>query len=172
MFNAGQGGGGSSGYTCAFTQGAYHSSVQAGGNFNHCLARATNFSNFALQVQMTIIHGPSGGLLFRSNLAQGYFYAFSISTDGAYFLKMISPASIAGKIQTTTLISGSSLAINQGANQSNTLTVVTQGNTFYLYVNGQYVDNASDSTLTSGAIGVFTLGAEAAFSNLKVWKLP
>jgi hypothetical protein len=172
MFNAAQGGGGSYGYTCTFTGGAYHSSVQAGGNFNHCLAKATNFSNLALQVQMTIIRGPSGGLLFRSNLAQGNFYAFSISTDGAYFLKRISPASIAGKIQITTLTSGSSPAINQGVNQSNMLTVVTQGNTFYLYVNGRYVDSASDSTLTSGAIGVFTLGAEAAFSNLKVWKLP
>ena len=125
------------------------------------------FLNFALQVQMTIIRGPSGGLLFRSNLA-GTFYAFSISTDGTYFLERISPGSIAGKIQITPLARGSSPAINQGINQSNTLTVVAQGNTLYLYVNGQYVDSASDSTLTSGAIGVFTLGAEAAFSNLKV----
>ncbi len=159
---------------CAFRGGTYHSSAPPT-YFTTCFANQTNFSNFALQVQMTILSGHSGGIVFRGDSQQQNFYAFRISTDGSYILAKIA-ANSAGQYNLTTLTSGSNNpAIHQGNNASNLIAVVAQGNTFYLYVNGQYVDQASDSTNKSGEIGVYTHSdagsVEATFSNLKVWRL-
>src|SRR5438067_805413 len=51
--------------SCAFTGGAYHIKVYSQGGNNTCFAINSEFKNLAFQVQMTIIKGDAGGLLFH-----------------------------------------------------------------------------------------------------------
>jgi len=73
------------------------------------------------------------------------------------------------------LLSNSTSVFKQGLNQANTITVVAQGGNLYLYINGQYVDNINNATLSSGKIGVFsesgTNATIVSFTNAKVWQL-
>jgi hypothetical protein len=76
---------------CTFTGGAYH--VTAVKNqFMNCLSARRNLSNFAFQVEMTIVKGdhdykhmPSyGGISFRVDSSSAKFYRFILGTDGFY----------------------------------------------------------------------------------------
>lgn len=167
---------GPGGYTrCFFSQGQLHAFGQPT-YFSPCYAKATNYQDFVLQVKMTIISGHSGGLVFRANYTNDAGYQFRISTDGTYILNRIildqqGNPQPAGE----TIASGSSAFVRQGANQTNQLGVMAQGNTISLFINGKYVASATDSTYHSGQVGVYVdsdAGAvEGAFSDLKVWKL-
>jgi serine/threonine protein kinase len=158
---------------CHFVNGTYHG-VAAQGYTSFCYANATNFTNLALQAQVSILNGHSAGLIFHVENNGGNGYAFRISTDGTYIVNKFTTDS-SGTISDQSLTSGTSSAITQGNNQTNTLAVVVHGNTFYFYINQQYVDHLSDTSFPSGAVGVYvtsdTQGVEASFSNLKVWKL-
>lgn len=155
---------------CAFTGGNYHASAGRQGYLQPCIARSTSFSNFVYQVQLTIDKGDQGGILFRGNGSQGTYYIFRIGTNGSYALDVYTSST-----QGTTMSSGFNAAISVGPNQSNTLAVIAQNNTINLYVNQQYIATISDSTLSSGQIGVvavdYTLPTEVEFSNAQVWKL-
>ncbi len=159
-----QGGGG-----CSFVGGAYHASLFAKGYYFPCFAENTNFKNFAFQIQMTIVNGDAGGLLFRANSSATKFYAFQIASDGSYFLILVQ-----GPSQNTTLLAGNSPVIKQHSGQ-NLVTVIARGSTIYLYVNKQYIGSATDSTYTSGQIGVFAVDhsnpTDVAYSNAQVWNL-
>ncbi len=161
---------------CDFVDGAYHSRAQIG-DFYHCPARATNFSDLACQVEMTIISGKSGGIIFRAQTNAAFSaYYFFVHTDGTYNLLKITDSSMKGQSPIPTpLRSGSSPAIHTGLNQMNVLAVVTHGSTFSLYVNKQFVNTASDDSYKSGEIGVVTAssdtGTEAVFRNAQVWQL-
>jgi hypothetical protein len=164
---------GNHGGGCAYSQGAYHSSATVG-YFTSCIAQSTNFSNFAFQVEMTLVSGHNGGLMFRADSSKSAAYRFNISTDGTYYLDTFSQDNN-GKVNEKILLSGSTSVINTGNNQSNLLAVVARGKDLYLYVNKQYVDSINDSTYQSGQIGMFTNsdtgGAEGVFRNAQVWKL-
>ena len=121
---------------------------------------------------MTINQGDEGGLVFRSNsntdLAQ--YYLFSITQMGGYRLVVSKDGT-----HNTTLAEDASTAIKTGIGQLNTLAVVAKGSTLYLYINKQYVGSASDSTYSSGMLGVFASDAstdtDVSFSNAEVWAL-
>ena len=159
---------------CAF-RGAYHSAILQK-DIAPCLAQRTSYSDFAYQVQLTIITGDEGGLIFRSNAIDPNhfpfstnYYLFGIGHDGRYSLSYQGDKS---KVQ---LISGSSSTITTGLNQPNLLTVVAHGSNISLYVNRQYLAGVSDSNRSSGAIGVFAQDnsnpTDVAFSNAYVWTL-
>jgi hypothetical protein len=67
--------------------------------------------------------------------------------------------------------------INGGDGQSNLLTIIAQGNIFYLYVNKHFIVSTSDPSSSSGLIGVASGGTisniavDATFSHFQVWKL-
>ncbi len=159
---------------CAFSGGAYHASESQTNTFIGCDSDSTssNFSNFAYQVQMKIIKGDAGGVVFRANDTNGTYYVFSVSQDGSYQFFACPPN--ASKCNTT-LLSGSSGAINQGLNQTNVVTVVVKGNTITLYVNQQEIDRVTDNTFSHGQIGVIaddiTHPTEVVYNNAKVWTL-
>ncbi|HLZ63647.1 MAG TPA: protein kinase [Ktedonosporobacter sp.] len=159
--------------SCVFTNGTYHD-MSFPGYFINCMATATNFSNMAYQAEMVMLTGHSGGLVIRGDINDSGYY-FRISTDGTYiFQKVIGDSN--GNTTQITLASGNSTAIKTGNRQSNLLTIIAQGNTFYLYVNKHYIDTASDTSYASGQIGVYTDSdtnpVEAVFSKVRVWKLP
>lgn len=164
----------SAGNACLFVSGSYQASA-AKGYTTYCVASATHFNNFALQVDMTALNGHSGGLIFRVNTNSGSGYSFRLSTDGTYILAKFTTNS-SGYIQTTTLISGQDTdsSFNSGNNQKNTIAVVATGSTFYLYINQIYMDQGSDNTYTSGNIGGFadsdTQGVTVSFNNLGLWE--
>ncbi len=157
---------------CGFNAGTYHSTLFSKNFYFPCFAHASNFSNFAFQVQMTINQGDEGGLVFRSNsntdLAQ--YYLFSITQTGDYRLVVSKDST-----HNTTLTEDASSAIKTGIGQLNTIAVVAKGSTLYLYINKQYVGSASDSTYSSGMLGVFASDAstntDVSFSNAQVWAL-
>jgi hypothetical protein len=158
---------------CQFTGGTYHSTAKSG-YVSLCYAEATNFNDFALQAQVTVSNGHSGGLLFRGKSSSNSAYLFRISTDGTYILKRISTTS-SGQADEATLLSGSSQAIITGTNKSNLITVIVQKNNIYIYVNKKYLGSVSDSSYQSGQIGVYVDAdanpVDVVFSNVQVWTL-
>jgi len=156
--------------SCVFTGGAYHvtSISTANTNDHFCTNGASSFSSFAYQVQMTIITGDSGGIIFRADAAASKYYIFRIGQDGSYELGSYGD-------QQQTLKNGTSSAINTGLNQSNLIAVVANGSNIDLYVNLHHIDSVSNSTFTSGQVGVAAYSTngttEIAFNNAMVWGL-
>lgn len=158
--------------SCAFTGGAYHARVQQKDMYMLCIAQATNFSDLAYQVQMTIVKGEYGGIVFRTDSSQSKYYSFFIDRSGTYTL--ITSVDNTGT-QDRVLHKDTSAFIRTGLNQANLLAVVARGSNIYLYINGQYITSASDSTYHAGQIGVFggnytQAPADVVFSHIQVWK--
>ncbi len=136
------------------------------------MAQVTNFSSFVYQVRMPILSGNTGGIIFRATGSTAKYYSLSISQDGSYELvKSVSASGANDQV----LLSGSTRAFKTGLNQANLVAVVAQSNLLSLYVNKQYVAGVSDSSYTSGEIGVLAQDAtqptEVAYSNAQVWQL-
>jgi serine/threonine protein kinase len=154
------------GGACQFTGGAYHVSQSNAQYISFCNAKSTNFSNLAFEVQMRIIQGDCGGVIFRfQEPNNGTFYHFAVCQDGMYALY--------NSYDITLIQPNSSSAIHTGLNQSNLIAVVANGSTLDLYVNNQKIDSVSDSAHSQGQIGVAATDlnnpTEVVFSNAKVW---
>lgn len=164
LYNTDDGGG------CAFTGGALHSSVFTKGYYVPCLALGATYTNFAFQVQMAILKGDAGGVLFRANDATSQYYFLTVESNGLYTLYISKDRNHNYAIATD-----SSSAFKTGAGQINTLTVIGKGNLIYLYINKQNVGMVSDSTLSTGEIGVFSSdhnnNTDVAFTNASIWTL-
>jgi eukaryotic-like serine/threonine-protein kinase len=157
---------------CAFTGGAYHVNV-GGGGWRYCASSSPKFSDFAYQVQVTLVKGDIGGIIFRSDNTKGNSYFFGIDRNGDYVLRTINNCP-SNNCNVSELHRGSSTVIKTGLNQSNLVAVVASGSTIDLYVNQQKIDSVSDSTYSQGQIGVATFdehgsSTEVAFRDAKVW---
>jgi Flp pilus assembly protein TadG len=157
---------------CVFTGGAYHVIAPDPRFFASCLAQSTNFTNFAYEVQMKIIKGDLGGIIFRGS-TNNNFYLFYVTQLGSYEL-LLCPGNTCRQIVATT----SSPAINRGLNSTNIVAVVVTGTTITLYVNHQKVTSVNDSTYSHGQIGVAASPfanaghpTEVVYSNARVWTL-
>jgi hypothetical protein len=155
---------------CFFKGTNYQVNENQQGFFQPCLAEATNFSNFAYQVSMTVNQGTQAGIVFRASPTKDSFYFFHVGIDGTYALDLYKSHS-----QATTLASGFSSAITTGTTQTNTLAVIAYKGSIYLYANQTFIALVTDKTLTSGKIGVASLDAgvptQAVFSAAEVWNL-
>ncbi|HYT36466.1 MAG TPA: family 16 glycoside hydrolase, partial [Ktedonobacteraceae bacterium] len=166
---------GTTGNSCQFVDGAYHV-VDAPKNGGACFATATNFSNFAYQIEMTFMKAgqsfDGGGIVIRSS-GNTYYY-FEVFESGRYTF-----VSCTGNDCSHTIADGLSQVIpsfHTGLNQSNTIAIEVNGFGFDLYVNGVHVDGpVSDSNKTSnhGMIGVFGAAndatTEVVYKDAKVW---
>ena len=156
---------------CAFKGGTYHAIAPNINYSDYCIAQATDFVNFTLEVQMQVIQGDGGGVNFRmANAAVNEYYDFYIFRSGSYGLEMVGSTS-------KSLASGSNAPVNGNLNDVNVIGIVTQGTTITVYLNHQRLVSANDSTYTHGRIGVeaniYANGGhatEVAYSNMKVWK--
>src|SRR6266487_2791857 len=156
-------------FSCAFSGGVYHVSAP----YTPCLAQATNFGDLAYQVQMTIVKGEFGGIVFRVDSSQTKYYTFYIDRYGTYTLK--TSVDNTGK-RDYVLGTGTSARFRTGLNQANLLTVIARGSNIYLYINQHYITRASDSTYRTGQIGVFggnnsQAPADVVFSHAQVWNV-
>jgi eukaryotic-like serine/threonine-protein kinase len=161
--------GGDASGTCDFTGGAYHVKAIQPNTGKGCVAN-TNFSDFAYQVQMTIVKGDAADIIFRDD-TKGNGYYFYINQDGQYEFGIYNCTG--NNCKSNVLRNGPSPAINTGLNQTNLVAVVASGSTIDLYVNNQKIDSYSDSTYSQGQIGVVAYDVnsptEVMFSNAKVW---
>jgi serine/threonine protein kinase len=158
------------GGTCAFMNGAYHVTQNRSDVYFRCVARRTDYTNFAYQVEATIQAGDEAGIVFRFDKALQTFYAFHFSTDGAYRLDMYNNQGFV-----KTLSSGTNSAIKAGHNQTNLLTVIAQNAHLTIFVNTHYVTSVIDSAYTHGSVGVMAqddfTATSVFFKNARAWLL-
>ncbi len=154
-------------FACLFIGRAYHASSSQPSTVALCLAHATNFSNFAFQVQMTITNGDAGGLVFRAD-ENSHLYRFTVHANGLYELYVSQSSS--GRSQT---LAYGHVDINPY--QNNLLTVIARDTHIYLYVNRKFLVDANDSAFSFGEIGVFGYDTanptDVAFRNAQAWAL-
>ncbi len=166
---------------CSFTGGSYHVNNNHVNSFIPCFSGKTNFSNFTLQVDMTIDQGDTsaneataGGVIFASDPTGSNGYILIVDLNGLYVLGILRDGKVASK---DVLKTGQSGSFHAGLNQSNTLSVVLYNGHILLYANSQLITCASDNTYTSGGIGFLSLrgqtktATDVAYNNAKVWQL-
>jgi hypothetical protein len=160
------------GVSCLFTNGTYHDSILPPAKApkrQACLAEEPVFANLALQVDMQILQGDVGGIIFRANGRSSYYW-FSLDSHGCYRLVLLTAA---GQAQILSNDQFSCLSITM--QNTNQLTVIAQNSNIYLYIDGNFIHQFSNSFLTKGQIGLMaierTQPTTIAFSNLKVWQL-
>lgn len=163
---------------CDLAEGSYHVSTNGYPgqpiSFHPCFAQAVaDLSNFAYEVDMTIIKGDCGGLIFRSHNPKLYY--FYICQNGWYgMVRYTIEPQTAGPdlVRNPILRQGSSQFVTTG---QNLLAVVANGNTIELYVNQHLIDKVDDSTYSNGEIGVLARSifapTEVIFNNVRVWTL-
>jgi len=159
---------------CAFTGSVLHVTETKARFFADCFATKTDFSNFDFEVQMTIIKGNCGGIMFRADQTNNKFYYFRLCQDGSFALYLFVDNTFANA---QLLTKGSDPAIHTGLNQQNTIAVVANAIGMDLYVNRKLLLNGSvkESTYSHGQIAVAAdaepLPTEVVFSNARVWVL-
>ena len=158
---------------CAFSGSAYHISVSQLTSTHYCPAGVTNYSNFTYLVQMNILQGDGGGIVFRVDDAKQNYYYFHIGIDGSYTLEIYNNNSFVSTLKSGSNTANNNTTINTGLNQSNLIAVVANGSSIDLYVNGQHIDSVTDSTFSQGEIGVAASSngnlTEVVFSRAMVW---
>ncbi len=155
---------------CQFAKDGYHVSTSLKSYSFWCTAFGTNFNNFAYEVQMTIIKGDSGGLIFRADANESKVYYFRIDQTGHFMFIVFT-----GHTSGSSLAEGTILAFHTGTGQPNLIAVVAQRDHLTLYVNRQSVKTVTNSTFSQGQIGVAASDSdspvEVGFTNAKVWRL-
>jgi hypothetical protein len=164
---------------CWFQNGFYHASVKYIATnpwVNYCKAQNTNFSKFALEVNMVILQGDCGGIAIdgdRNNPNNTQvFYQFVVCQDGTYSFKK-------GYYETIPGSTGIATSFSKGLNVSNLIgIVVANTGAFDLYVNGNYLTTVKDTSDNIYKQGFIALGAvpinqstEVAYSNAQAWSI-
>lgn len=156
---------------CVYAGGSYHVKELQSGYFQTCMAQTSNFSNFTLQVQMTILRGDFGGIIFRSSATSPKFYLLQFGVDGTYDL--LGYISNNGN-DAHGLLSSVTPAM-KGLNEPNLITLIARGSQLTIFVNKQYVDTVNDTLYKGGQIGFMAYykasPAEVAYSNMQIWQL-
>ncbi len=156
---------------CQFRNGGYHATESQQNTFLACGAHATNFANFTYRVEMTIVAGDCGGLVFRSDNQNQNLYLYEVCQNGTFSL-----ATYSGTAGQYLINHQSNAAINKGTGQINLIAVVANGSTIDLYDNNVLLGSQSDTKFSSGQIGVFadnytSSNTDVQFNNARVWKL-
>ncbi|HEX9131048.1 MAG TPA: protein kinase [Ktedonobacteraceae bacterium] len=162
---------------CNFQGSALHVNVFGDntdtGHFHPCIGKTPMFRDFAYQIEMTVIKGDCGGIVFRSH--DPLLYYFYICQNGQYGLVRYQDNNDPSKNQV--LRAGSSSHIEVGLGQANVIAVLARGHSMYLYVNQVQIDWAYDTSYSDGTIGVLAKAfdlfrpTEVAFNDATVWKL-
>jgi hypothetical protein len=162
---------------CIFAPDGYHEKEDT--NWHMCEEATNTYQNVAITVNVRILSGLTGGLLFRvSKDAIGEYsgYLFEINSIGQYRIAFFS--------QHLTVLSFTYLknwttspALQQGSAASNTLQVIARGVTLLFYANGVFlVPPETDSTYSSGDIAFYATSdgqttADVVYSNLNVFPM-
>ncbi len=152
--------------------GRYYGNVSDADSYYYVYSTAApNLTDFSVRVttgQQGSASDHSWGVIFRAGDER--FYAFEISADGYVLLSVYTPT------DWEDLYGWAYCDAIRPAGQTNGLRVDVQGTTFSLYVNGQYITQVTDATLTSGSVGFIIETWDdpdggAWFDNLEVWSI-
>ena len=160
---------------CSFANGTYQDNEPNSGRLHLCMANTPTFTNFTYEVQMAIKKGgdgAQGGVLFRADLTNDQFYLLTLDTKGNYDLDI--EVNNEGN-NNRTLKTGTVPGYATGFFQVHTIGVVANGSQITIYVDQKQIAQVTDSTYTSGQIGVISsYGASATlvdYNNAKVWQI-
>lgn len=174
------------GQTCGFVTGKYYLLTAPANKGVGCNTEArpqSVFSNFVYQITMTILSGldntnSGAGPQFRKNPDQNashYKVTFDVMGNWHLWLVVNDNASILPDSLVGARCGNPCSYFHTGLNQPNVFTIWDVGNKIDVFVNGHLIDTCSDSTYTSGFLGVRadpgTSSASVAFNNLSVWRL-
>jgi hypothetical protein len=158
---------------CYFQNGVYvFSEIPPTSNLDSCMSNALNYTDVAIQVDVTLISGYSAGLLFRVSPDQSKTYVFELTDQGQFLVLAITDKS--SPLQYLVPVTANTVIHPVG--QKNTLLVLAKGSDFQFLINGVFVAETHDSSLASGGIGfcldVFSGQHNAAkYSHLVVYSL-
>ena len=128
------------------------------------------FGDFIVQFETTLVDGDkfnSSGIFFRYQ-DNDNFYSLDINGNGKYAVGK----EVDGEwIQ---IVDWTSSAALRGAGEMNVIRLVAYGNTFWLTVNDQFVEEFTDTFFNSGEIAVHVTAYDsqpvrATFDNLSIW---
>jgi len=161
---------------CQFTNGAYIDQEATPQSNFPCLAHNLDLSDFAIQVEMTLMAGDFGGIDCRDDSAHDRSYDFFIGQDGAYEFDLLGADSTGNHTKALTSGTLPPSVFHAGYNQSNLIAVVARGNTIDLYVNQHHITSVNVTTSSHGLLGmeadsVNQTKTTVAFRNIKIWKL-
>ena len=157
---------------CLFQQGSYHASSNKIHVYTLCPAsqQQPTTSDMTFEMHMQILHGDCGGLLFRGDFQQGNFYYFDVCFDGHHYLTTYKNFALLQPLPTQASMLP---ALQNDAHATITIGVVAQGSSLTFFLNGQQVDQLTDSTYTSGQIALLCFAinnpTEVVFSNARLW---
>ena len=157
---------------CQFQGGGYHATEAHANTFYVCGAHATNFANFAYRVQLMIMSGDCGGLVFRSDNQNQNLYLYEVCQNGVFSLAVYN-----GNSGSYLINHQSNSAIVKGTGQTNLIAVVANGSTINLYANNTLIGSQNDTKFSSGQIGLYadnysSASTDVLFTDARVWKLP
>src|SRR5205823_6238692 len=134
---------------CTFTRGAYHTGIQKTFYEAFCLAHAIQFRDFTFQVQMTILKGSSGGIVFGADDMLQTFYQF-------YILKNSYSCVLVYSNNDGLVLSAFPLLIScpDTSHQPILLTIIVKYSYIYMFANKKYVASIKADKYSSGEIGV------------------
>lgn len=110
------------------------------------------------------------GIIFRTDATEGYLFGFSC--DGQYSLRRWNGDKFKALVDWT-----DSADILSGADKTNRIGLMVEGDQFSLYANGKLLTEISDDTYTEGGFGLFiasenTQDFKVQVSEVTYWKLP
>jgi serine/threonine protein kinase len=162
------------GNTCYFGADHVYHVVEPHGADVPCFAEKTDFSNFALQVQLTLNNNVVAGdeigfIYFRSNTAHTAYYDLWFGVSGT----VGGGCNIQNSEGQPHLLNESLDCSTVSQHIPNTATIIAKGNQIYIYWNNQYAGMVTNSYLSHGQIGFGSAGygLNMVVSSVKVWRL-
>ncbi|WP_322480717.1 hypothetical protein [Thermogemmatispora sp.] len=157
---------------CAFQAGAYHVMAQDPRFFEAC-SNGIGYSDFVLEVEMTIVKGDQGGLLFRGDIDNDRYYLFQTDTSG--FCSLFAYTGGDGD-QAEELSRSIAIGFQRGHSASNLLALVVRGSSLTLYLNHEPVIKVTDGRYRAGQLALLAVpfvesgqATEVTYRHLKVW---
>lgn len=155
--------------------GSYRITSQTG-VYQPCMLQGDISSNFAYQVQMKIIQGDAGGLIFRADQTLQNYYRFSIASDGSVSLIACAPCSSDFRSNEGTPVALHAANVQYKPNDTATLTVIASNASLAFFINDTFVAQVNDIQVKGTLLGLYAASTSASstevvFSNPKVWKL-
>jgi hypothetical protein len=109
-------------------------------------------SNIRIEADITSQGNGGGGIIFRSPNGASTGYRLRIGTDGSYDLAS----------QTTQLAASTNVAsIKTGQNVSNHVTIVAIGSQITIWINGQLMNQITDSSYSTGGVAAMSVDSGA-----------
>ena len=161
---------------CIFALDGYHEKEKS--NWHICAEGANIYQNMAITVNVQILNGISGGLMFRVRkdlFGQYSGYLFEVNNSGQYRIAFIS--------QQLTSLSFTyfrnwmtSSALLKGNSAVNKLEVIANGVTLDFYINGTFIDQEVDSSNLSGDIAFYATTdgateADVVYNDLNIYPM-